>query len=237
MHFMDETGKLASTVDINSLGEAKVEGDVGAWSPWRWPGQDEDVETGLYYNGYRYLRSYKRAVHRPDPIRIFGGLVLYGYATDPLWFIDPWGLDWNYRLVDANGDPYYYGRASDLDTPEGVARRHKATKGADGARFVPGSDSLEPITPRGTGPNAARGVEQLGVQSGGPNGGSTAIGRRSTNGGRVRGNNIRGVDPGKAGAGQLVGHGKALLTRQGLGNVADLPKLSKDEWDPGKTCT
>jgi YD repeat-containing protein len=49
----DEAGALAWKAQLDVYGVARS--DVAATScPWRWPGQYEDAETGLYYNRFRY---------------------------------------------------------------------------------------------------------------------------------------------------------------------------------------
>ena len=61
--------------------------------PWRYPGQYEDSETGLYYNRFRYYDPEAGRYISPDPIGLLGGLNLYGYVHDPLGWIDPLGLN------------------------------------------------------------------------------------------------------------------------------------------------
>jgi RHS repeat-associated protein len=87
----DEAGALAWRMQLDLLGVAHVEGDA-ALCPWRWPGQWEDTETGLYYNRFRYYDPATGAYISTDPIGIAGGLSLYGYVADPLGWIDPHGL-------------------------------------------------------------------------------------------------------------------------------------------------
>jgi len=73
---------------------------VGATSanPQRFPGQQEDPTSGLYYN---YFRDYDPATGRyiePDPIGLNGGINLYAYALgNPVSLIDPLGL-WTGQL-------------------------------------------------------------------------------------------------------------------------------------------
>ncbi|AKF86432.1 hypothetical protein MFUL124B02_26800 [Myxococcus fulvus 124B02] len=231
---MYEEGRCVWSMRLDIWGEPSYEVGAPSDCPFRWPGQYWDEETGLSYNRSRYFDPANGRYLSPDRMGVLGGMALYGYAPDPVLFDDPLAFDWNYRLVDANGDPYYYGRASDNDTPEGVARRHSGTVGKKNVRFVPGSDSLEPITPRGTGGSTVRGIEQLGIQSGGPGGKTTAIGRRGTNGGNVRGNNIRGVDPRHPRKRGFMQAGRTHLTRSGVTNASELSTLSRDEWAHGK---
>ncbi|KRE97657.1 hypothetical protein ASG87_15520 [Frateuria sp. Soil773] len=58
------------------------------------PGQYQDVETGLWINGYR---TYDESIGRyleSDPIGLGGGLNTYGYAqANPISSVDPRGMD------------------------------------------------------------------------------------------------------------------------------------------------
>jgi RHS repeat-associated protein len=60
--------------------------------PFRWPGQQEDPETGLYYNRFRYYDPQLGAYVSQDPIGLLGGLAPYRYVADPLRFADCYGL-------------------------------------------------------------------------------------------------------------------------------------------------
>ncbi|MWP50417.1 RHS repeat-associated core domain-containing protein, partial [Gilliamella sp. Lep-s21] len=48
--------------------------------PFRQPGQYEDVETGLYYNRFRYYNPESGIFISSDPISILGGLNTYAYV-------------------------------------------------------------------------------------------------------------------------------------------------------------
>ncbi|MEF8351008.1 RHS repeat-associated core domain-containing protein [Escherichia coli] len=58
----------------------------------RFPGQYEDVESGLYYNRFRYYDCETGQYLCADPIGLSGGVNLYNYAPNPLVWIDPLGL-------------------------------------------------------------------------------------------------------------------------------------------------
>ena len=58
----------------------------------RFPGQYEDEESRLYYNRFRYYDCEAGQYISPDPIGLLGGLNPYGYASNPLKYIDPLGL-------------------------------------------------------------------------------------------------------------------------------------------------
>ncbi|WP_299315738.1 RHS repeat-associated core domain-containing protein [uncultured Aquimarina sp.] len=156
--------------------------------PFRYQGQYEDVETGLYYNGYRYYSCDTGIYISQDPIGLNSREYnLYTYVSDTNSTIDPLGLDWNYVLEDSSGNPYYHGRASDNQSMKDVGRRHSKTKGTDGARFGKG-DKMRKVTPVKTPKDAVRGVEQRGVDEG------DLLGRNSD---KARGNKINGMSEAK----------------------------------------
>ena len=59
----------------------------------RFPGQYEDIETGLYYNHWRYYDQDTGRYLSADPLGLGGGENLYAYVNaTPTHFIDPPGL-------------------------------------------------------------------------------------------------------------------------------------------------
>ncbi|MCO7610572.1 RHS repeat-associated core domain-containing protein [Pseudomonas chlororaphis] len=52
-----------------------------------------DHETGLHYNRYRYYDPKIGRFISHDPISYFGGINLYQYASKPVSWIDPLGLN------------------------------------------------------------------------------------------------------------------------------------------------
>ena len=75
----------------HDLSEARPEA-VAQLCPIRFQGQWEDVESGLYYNRFRYYEPLAGQYASPDPIGIYGGMRARGYAASPLAFVDPFGL-------------------------------------------------------------------------------------------------------------------------------------------------
>jgi RHS repeat-associated protein len=61
--------------------------------PFRYQGQYEDSETGLYYNRFRYYDPDSGNYLSQDPIGLAGNNpTLYGYVHDVNFLIDPFGL-------------------------------------------------------------------------------------------------------------------------------------------------
>ena len=61
--------------------------------PFRYQGQYHDIETGLFYNTFRYYDPESgNYTQIDDPIGLVGGMQLYGYVHDTNTFIDIFGL-------------------------------------------------------------------------------------------------------------------------------------------------
>ena len=62
--------------------------------PFRFQGQYQDSETGLYYNRFRYYDPVIGSYISQDPIGLAGNNpTIYGYVKDPNDWIDVFGLD------------------------------------------------------------------------------------------------------------------------------------------------
>ncbi|WP_315814931.1 RHS repeat-associated core domain-containing protein [Paraflavitalea speifideaquila] len=76
--------------------------------PFRYQGQYEDEETGLYYNRFRYYAPGEGRYISQDPIRMVSGQPdFYAYVHDPNGWVDVLGLDCK------PGYHYRQGKASD----------------------------------------------------------------------------------------------------------------------------
>ena len=81
-----------------------------AFIPFKYQGQYEDAETGLYYNRFRYYDPNAGSYISQDPIGLAGGNpTLYGYVKDINILIDIFGLYAYYQLKDASGNVVYHG--------------------------------------------------------------------------------------------------------------------------------
>ena len=88
----DELGQLAWKMQLDVFGVPEFEAGGAEDCPWRWPGQYEDIETGLSYNRSRYYSASDGCYIANDPIGLEGGLRSYGYVEDPGMWCDPFGL-------------------------------------------------------------------------------------------------------------------------------------------------
>jgi RHS repeat-associated protein len=98
----------------DAMGEEVWSAQTGTWGdlrrmsagdaqdcPFRWPGQYEDIETGLYYNRFRYYDPEGGRYTSRDRLGLLGGAELYGYVARPLSHADPLGLtDIVYRALN-----------------------------------------------------------------------------------------------------------------------------------------
>ena len=76
--------------------------------PFRQLGQYEDIETGLYYNRFRYYNPDSGLYLSQDPIGLKGGIRVYGYVFDSNFRIDLFGLTGTYFFTD--GTTSYVGK-------------------------------------------------------------------------------------------------------------------------------
>jgi len=89
---LDQSGRTLWSADISIYGDLRnVVGDKHA-CPFRWPGQYEDAETGLYYNRFRYYDPDAGEYVSQDPIGLLGRLAVYAYVREVLSGTDPFGL-------------------------------------------------------------------------------------------------------------------------------------------------
>ncbi|MEQ6358024.1 RHS repeat-associated core domain-containing protein [Lysinibacillus sp. M3] len=90
----DEEGNKVWSAELDIFGRVKEFTDVEDFIPFRYQGQYEDVETGLYYNRFRYYSPVEGIYTQVDPIGLTGGNpTLYAYVIDPNIWIDPFGLN------------------------------------------------------------------------------------------------------------------------------------------------
>ena len=89
----DGQGKPAWDMQLDAYGQVRAGQGQAQDCPFRYQGQYEDVETGLYYNRARYYDPEAGQYISQDPIGLFGGDALYSYVSNPTGWVDVSGLD------------------------------------------------------------------------------------------------------------------------------------------------
>lgn len=88
----DEKGTLVWQATYKSYGKVANYDIQEIDNPIRFQGQYFDEETGLHYNRFRYYDpEVGRFIHQ-DPIGLLGGDNNYEYVTNPVEWVDPFGL-------------------------------------------------------------------------------------------------------------------------------------------------
>ncbi|NSL88091.1 hypothetical protein ECE50_014685 [Chitinophaga sp. Mgbs1] len=90
---IDEKGQPAWSATLDIYGNVRQLEGRKDFIPFRYQGQYEDIETGLYYNRYRYYSPEEGMYISQDPTRLFGGRRLYGYVSDTCTKVDVFGLE------------------------------------------------------------------------------------------------------------------------------------------------
>ncbi|WP_354472243.1 RHS repeat-associated core domain-containing protein [Lysinibacillus parviboronicapiens] len=99
----DKEDKKIWSAELDVYGRVKEFTGEQDFIPFRYQGQYEDVEIGLYYNRFRYYDPEQGNYTQIDPIGLAGGNpTLYGYVNNPNIFIDPMGL-WTYNTMPKIG--------------------------------------------------------------------------------------------------------------------------------------
>jgi RHS repeat-associated protein len=89
----DAQGERIWAAELDIYGNVRTQTGNRSLCPFRYPGQYEDLETGLHYNRFRYYDPQAGGYISQDPIGLAGGNpTLYGYVEDPNGWVDPWGL-------------------------------------------------------------------------------------------------------------------------------------------------
>ncbi|MGE7129303.1 RHS repeat domain-containing protein [Lysinibacillus xylanilyticus] len=89
----DEQGKQVWSAELDIYGRVKEVIGEKYFIPFRYQGQYEDMEIGLYYNRFRYYSPSEGMYLQQDPIGLAGNNpTLYGYVNNPCTLVDPFGL-------------------------------------------------------------------------------------------------------------------------------------------------
>jgi RHS repeat-associated protein len=125
---VDDKGELAC--DLRRLAWGATEEAPGrkASTRIRFQGQYEDEETGLSYNRHRYYAADTASFLSSDPIGLSGGLRSFGYAPNPIDWVDPLGLMFSSTTAQLGKA---MGGASTFD--DGQTPHHIVQQGTPGA--------------------------------------------------------------------------------------------------------
>ena len=97
---IDGAGKRLAKLSRTAFGLTDVVGSE--YTPFRFPGQQEDRETGLHYNRFRTYDPVTGRYLSSDPMALEAGTNLYAYARNPVGWSDPLGL---HDLTHSTDDP------------------------------------------------------------------------------------------------------------------------------------
>ena len=113
----DDRGNLTWETELDIYGKVRnFAGSSLSDCPFRYQGQYEDSETGLYYNRFRYYDPSIGNYISQDPIRLAGEILnLYSYVHDTNTWLDIYGLSGdfgsgrgihtaNVGIYDSNGN-------------------------------------------------------------------------------------------------------------------------------------
>ncbi|WP_346882957.1 DUF6531 domain-containing protein [uncultured Algibacter sp.] len=125
----DEQGENVWECELDIYGKVRsIEGSK-TFIPFRYQGQYEDEETGLYYNRYRYYSSDTGGYISQDPIGLAGSNPnFYAYVLDSNSWIDQYGLDCNKAKWGKNN----YAKDGEMSAIDHIWKGHsfhKAPKG------------------------------------------------------------------------------------------------------------
>ncbi|MCB2377404.1 DUF6531 domain-containing protein [Hymenobacter sp. BT635] len=88
----DEHGQTTWATALTSYGKRQQQLGAAPDCPFRYQGQYEDPETGLYYNRFRYYDPQAGQYISQDPLGLEGGAALYSYVQNPNGWVDVFGL-------------------------------------------------------------------------------------------------------------------------------------------------
>ena len=90
----DSKGEKIWECELTSSGKIRKITGLSSFIPFRYQGQYEDEETGLYYNRFRYYAPEEGVYITQDPIGLAGNNpTFYGYVKDSNTRVDIFGLN------------------------------------------------------------------------------------------------------------------------------------------------
>ena len=119
----DNNGNKVWEQELDIFGRKRRKGNNNSsFIPFKYQGQYEDIETGLYYNRFRYYEPNTGTYISQDPIGLVGNNpTLYGYVEDPNIFVDILGLTGTYMFTD--GKTWYIGKGNEARMNTSMTQR------------------------------------------------------------------------------------------------------------------
>ncbi|MGY5008889.1 DUF6531 domain-containing protein [Streptomyces sp. 900105755] len=99
---VDHSGETAWRAQATLWGLTRTDAAAGTGTPLRFPGQYEDIETGLHYNCFRHYDPAAGVYLSPDPLGTEAGPRPHGYVLNPLTWVDYLGLKSCSQLLREN---------------------------------------------------------------------------------------------------------------------------------------
>lgn len=180
----DEQGEKTWDCTLDVYGKvANFEGSSLKECPFRYQGQYEDEETGLYYNRFRYYEPKVGSYLSQDPFKLLGNNpTFYGYVFDTNNWLDPFGLDvyelkaasdgWYPVYENGSTDPVAYTKLKKGDTykigeSQRSSKRYSSTRKKE-ARVNKSKATSVAIGPDGKAiPNTTAGLDMTFISKGG----------------------------------------------------------------------
>ncbi len=100
LEMIDQAGFTQWSAQTTTYGRVRLTTGTRADCPFRFQGQYEDTETGLYYNRFRYYAPEEGIYISQDPIGLAGGSALYAYVGDTNQYVDVLGLSAGSTALD-----------------------------------------------------------------------------------------------------------------------------------------
>ncbi|MFL0121098.1 RHS repeat-associated core domain-containing protein [Tenacibaculum maritimum] len=90
----DARGNIVWECELDIYGKVRNLHGEKTFIPFRYQGQYEDIETGLYYNRFRYYSPDTGTYISKDPIGLAGDMPnMYSYVSDCNIWVDPFGTE------------------------------------------------------------------------------------------------------------------------------------------------
>ena len=111
MQAFDNNGNKVWEQELDIFGRKKRKGNNNSsFIPFKYQGQYEDIETGLYYNRFRYYDSCTGNYISQDPIGLAGGNpTLYAYVKATTCYLDIFG----WAVANGGTAPQHGGKGHD----------------------------------------------------------------------------------------------------------------------------